>query len=319
MIFLTDVAGWLSDPADAESVISETTAAEVEAAMPAMSGGMRPKLKACVDAIHGGVHFAHIIDGRAPALAPARALHGRRHRDEGATRGMSDALMRNYARFPVEFVRGEGVRLWDSEGNEYLDFLTGISVCNTGHCHPKVVAAVQDQVARLMHVGNLYYTRPMVELAERLAARSLGGRVYFANSGAEANEAALKLVRKARPRGEIVVLHGGFHGRTYGALSATPQEAKQAPFAPLVPGFVAVAPDAAAIDAAVGERTAAVLLEPVQGESGVNLIDTEVLARGPRRLRPRRAPRSSSTRSRPAWAARARSGPTRPRASSPTR
>jgi predicted acetylornithine/succinylornithine family transaminase len=190
---------------------------------------------------------------------------------------MTDALMRNYARFPVEFVRGEGVRLWDSEGNEYLDFLSGISVCNTGHCHPKVVAAVQAQVARLMHVGNLYVNRPMVELAERLAARSLGGRVYFANSGAEANEAALKLVRKARPRGEIVVLHGGFHGRTYGALSATPQEAKQAPFAPLVPGFVAVAPEAAAVDAAVGERTAAVLLEPVQGESGVNLIDTEVL------------------------------------------
>ncbi len=147
---------------------------------------------------------------------------------------------------------------------------------------------MQEQVARLMHVGNLYFNRPMVELAERLAARSLGGRVYFANSGAEANEAALKLVRKARPRGEIVVLHGGFHGRTYGALSATPQEAKQAPFAPLVPGFVAVAPDAAAIEAAVGERTAAVLLEPMQGESGVNLIDTDVLARGARGLRPHR-------------------------------
>ena len=97
---------------------------------------------------------------------------------------MTDALMQTYARFPVEFVRGEGVRLWDSEGNEYLDFLTGISVCNTGHCHPKVVAAVREQVGRLMHVGNLYFNRPMVELAERLAARSLGGRVYFANSGA---------------------------------------------------------------------------------------------------------------------------------------
>ena len=122
---------------------------------------------------------------------------------------MTGALMQTYARFPVEFVRGEGARLWDSDGHEYLDFLAGISVCSTGHCHPKVVAAVQAQVARLMHVGNLYFNRPMVELAERLAARSLGGRVYFANSGAEANEAALKLVRKARPRGEIVVLHGG--------------------------------------------------------------------------------------------------------------
>jgi acetylornithine/succinyldiaminopimelate/putrescine aminotransferase len=117
----------------------------------------------------------------------------------------------------------------------------------------------------------------MVALAERLARSSLGGRVYFANSGAEANEAALKVVRKARPRGEIVVLHGGFHGRTYGALSATFQESKQAPFAPLVPGFVPVPRDAEAVDAAVGEQTAAVLLEPIQGETGVNVLPDELL------------------------------------------
>jgi predicted acetylornithine/succinylornithine family transaminase len=190
---------------------------------------------------------------------------------------VSTALMDNYARFPVEFERGEGARLWDAGGNEYLDFLAGISVCNTGHCHPRVVAAVEAQARRLMHVSNLFFNRPMVELAERLSARSLGGRVYFANSGAEANEAALKVVRKARPRGEIVVLHGGFHGRTYGALSATFQESKQAPFAPLVPGFVPVPRDAAALDAAVGERTAAVLLEPIQGETGVNVLPGELL------------------------------------------
>jgi acetylornithine/N-succinyldiaminopimelate aminotransferase len=189
----------------------------------------------------------------------------------------SAALMNNYARFPVEFVRGDGARLWDSDGNEYLDFLAGISVCNAGHCHPRVVAAIEAQARALMHVSNLYFNRPMVELAERLAARSLGGRVYFANSGAEANEAALKVVRKARPRGEIVVLHGGFHGRTYGALSATFQESKQAPFAPLVPGFVPVPRDAEALDAAVGERTAAVLLEPIQGETGVNVLPDELL------------------------------------------
>jgi acetylornithine/N-succinyldiaminopimelate aminotransferase len=191
---------------------------------------------------------------------------------------VSGALMNNYARFPVEFERGEGARLWDSDGNEYLDFLAGISVCNAGHCHPRVVAAIEAQARTLMHVSNLYFNRPMVELAERLAARSLGGRVYFANSGAEANEAALKLVRKARPRGEIVVLHGGFHGRTYGALSATFQESKQAPFAPLVPGFVPVPRDAGALDAAVGERTAAVLLEPIQGETGVNVLSESLLA-----------------------------------------
>jgi acetylornithine/N-succinyldiaminopimelate aminotransferase len=190
---------------------------------------------------------------------------------------VSDALMHNYARYPVEFVRGEGARLWDADGHEYLDFLAGISVCNTGHCHPAVVAAIRAQAGTLMHVSNLYFNRPMVELANRLSAASLGGAVCFANSGAEANEAALKVVRKARPRGEIVVLHGGFHGRTYGALSATFQESKQAPFAPLVPGFVPVPRDPGALDAAVGEQTAAVLLEPIQGETGVNVLPDELL------------------------------------------
>jgi predicted acetylornithine/succinylornithine family transaminase len=190
---------------------------------------------------------------------------------------VSDALMNNYARFPVEFVRGEGAALWDDDGNQYLDFLAGISVCNTGHCHPLVSAAIGQQSKVLIHVSNLFFNRPMVALAERLSASSLGGRVYFANSGAEANEAAIKLARKARPRGEIVVVHGGFHGRTYGALSATPQESKQAPFAPLVPGFVPVVPDADALVAAVHDGTAAVLLEPIQGETGVNLLPDELL------------------------------------------
>jgi predicted acetylornithine/succinylornithine family transaminase len=185
--------------------------------------------------------------------------------------------MHNYARFPVEFVRGEGATLWDAEGNAYLDFLAGIGVCGTGHCHPAVVAAIRAQAGALMHVSNLFYNHPMVELAGRLSRSSLGGRVTFANSGAEANEAALKVVRKARPRGEIVVLHGGFHGRTYGALSATFQESKQAPFAPLVPGFVPVPRDPAAIDAAVHAGTAAVLLEPIQGETGVNVLPDDVL------------------------------------------
>jgi predicted acetylornithine/succinylornithine family transaminase len=188
---------------------------------------------------------------------------------------MTDALIPNYARYDVEFERGEGVRLWDAEGNEYLDFLSGIAVCNTGHCHPQVVAAVQEQAARLLHVSNLFYTAPMVRLAERLAERSLGGKVFFANSGAEANEAALKLARKRRRGGRFVVLHGGFHGRTFGALSATPQETKQEPFAPLVPGFDAVMPEAA--PAAVGPETAAVVMELVQGESGVHPLPVELV------------------------------------------
>ncbi len=188
------------------------------------------------------------------------------------------ALVQSYARYPVTFVSGSGCTLVDSDGHEYLDMLAGVGVCNTGHCHPDVVAAVQAQAARLMHVSNLYYTEPMTRLAERLADASLGGRVFFANSGAEANEAAIKLVRKARTGGDVVVLHGAFHGRTYGALSATPSESKQAPFAPLVPGFRPVAADPAAIRAAVDENTAAVLLEPVQGETGVHPLAEEVLA-----------------------------------------
>ena len=182
-----------------------------------------------------------------------------------------------YARLGVEFVRGRGARLWDDEGNEYLDFQTGLAVNSLGHCHPAVVAAIRQQAERLIHVGNLFYTEPGLRLAQRLAESSLGGKVHFANSGTEANEAAIKVARKAKPQGAIVSVHRGFHGRTYGSLSATPQESKQAPFAPLVPGFVAVEPTAAAITAAVDDATAAVLLEPVQGESGVYELGEDVL------------------------------------------
>ena len=189
-----------------------------------------------------------------------------------------DALMATYARNPVEFVRGEGTRLWDDEGNEYLDFLTGISVAQLGHCHPPVVEAVREQAGRLMHVGNLFYTEPGMRLAKRLADASLGGRVFLCNSGAEAIECALKLARKRRQGGNFVVMEGGFHGRTMGALSATPQEEKQAPFAPLVPGFTVVPRnDAGALAAAVTRETAAVLLEPIQGESGIHPLDADVL------------------------------------------
>jgi acetylornithine/N-succinyldiaminopimelate aminotransferase len=182
-----------------------------------------------------------------------------------------------YMRNPVQFVRGEGATLWDEEGNEYLDFLAGISVLNVGHCHPRVVAAIQEQATRLMHVSNLYYTEPVMLLSKALSDSSLRGKVFFANSGAEANEAAIKLARRAKPGGEIVVLRDAFHGRTFGALSATPQEAKQAPFAPLVPGFVPVAKEPDALAAAVGPQTAAILLEPIQGESGVLPLSDELL------------------------------------------
>ena len=156
------------------------------------------------------------------------------------------AVMPTYARNPVEFVRGEGTRLWDDEGNEYLDFLCGISVSLLGHCHPAVVEAVREQAATLMHVSNLFYSEPMVRLAERLASSSLGGRVFFTNSGTEANECAIKLVRKhAHRRGiaepEIVTMEGAFHGRTMGSLAATPGLGSNPDFGPQLPGFRSVA------------------------------------------------------------------------------
>jgi acetylornithine/N-succinyldiaminopimelate aminotransferase len=188
-------------------------------------------------------------------------------------------MMQTYKRAPVEFVLGEGVTLYDRDGEAYLDFLAGISVCNAGHCHPRVVEAVRQQATRLFHVSNLFYTEPGVRLAERLTESfEPGARAFLCNSGAEANEAAIKLARKHRHGGEIVVLEEAFHGRTLGALSATPQRAKQEPFEPLVPGFVVVPRnDPDALSAAVTDRTAAVMIEPVQGECGVWPISEEML------------------------------------------
>jgi acetylornithine/N-succinyldiaminopimelate aminotransferase len=193
-------------------------------------------------------------------------------------------VMQTYARAPVQFVRGEGARLSDSEGNEYLDFLAGISVCSVGHCHPAVVEAVREQVGTLTHTSNLYLTEGGVRLAERLASSSLDGKAFLCNSGTEANECAIKLVRKhAHGRGieapEIVVLEGAFHGRTMGSLSATPGLATNQGFAPYLPGFRTVPrDDPDAMRAAVGESTAAVMLEPIQGESGVHMVPDEVIA-----------------------------------------
>jgi acetylornithine/N-succinyldiaminopimelate aminotransferase len=193
-------------------------------------------------------------------------------------------VMPTYRRAGVEFVRGIGARLWDSEGREYLDFFAGLSVHNAGHCHPKIVDAIRDEASRMMGSSNLYLSSPGLRLAQRLSESSLGGKVFLCNSGTEASECAIKLVRKhAHGRGiaapEVVVLDGAFHGRTIGALAATPKLADQERFGPLPAGFVAVPrDDAEALKTAVGENTAAVMLEAIQGEAGVWPISSEVLA-----------------------------------------
>ncbi len=185
--------------------------------------------------------------------------------------------MATYARKPVMFLRGEGMRLFDDEGREYLDFVSGIGAVNLGHAHPAVAAAVSDQMGRLVHVSNLFHVEHRAELAEELSAL-LGGerKAFFCNSGAEANEAAIKLARrwgklnKGSEAFGIVTAERGFHGRTLGALAATGQPAKQEAFEPLPQGFSHVPlNDIDALDAAVGGSTCAVILEPIQGEGGV--------------------------------------------------
>jgi acetylornithine/succinyldiaminopimelate/putrescine aminotransferase len=186
-------------------------------------------------------------------------------------------VLQNYARLPVAVVSGADVWLHTADGRRVLDLLCGLGVTSLGHAHPAITMAIQEQAGKLLHTSNLVHLEGPTRLAQRLSESSLGGGVLFQNSGAEANEAAIKLARRHKRGGEIVSLFKGFHGRTYGALSATPQEAKQEPFAPLVGGFRAIPPTVEAVESAVGEGTAAVLLETIQGESGVLPIPDEVL------------------------------------------
>ncbi|HEX6677657.1 MAG TPA: acetylornithine transaminase [Actinomycetes bacterium] len=198
---------------------------------------------------------------------------------EGFAAREAAVLWPTYVRPPVVFTRGEGVRLWDEDGREYLDFLGGIAVVAAGHAHPHVVEAVSGQLATLGHTSNLYFTGPQVELAERLVDRfGPPAKVFFANSGAEANEAAIKVARRwaKGTKGEqavgIVAAEGGFHGRTLATLAATGKPALHPTFAPLPAGFSHVPfGDAGALAAAVGPDTAAIMLEPVQGEAGIRV------------------------------------------------
>ena len=195
-------------------------------------------------------------------------------------------LMQTYMRQPISIVRGHGAKVYDMEGREYLDFVGGIAVNLLGHGHPDLVRAIQQQAAQLIHVSNLYYTEPQVTLAKILVAHSFADRVFFCNSGAEANEAAIKLARRyahmkyGESRFEIITMKNSFHGRTLAMITATGQDKVQKGFEPLMPGF-SYAPfnDMAAIEAMAGERTAGIMLEPVQGEGGVHVAGREYLTR----------------------------------------
>ena len=182
-----------------------------------------------------------------------------------------------YARYPVLLVRGKGTRVWDLEGEEYLDFVSGLAVCNLGHCHPRVVKAIQDQADKLIHVSNFYYIEPQIQLASLLCKHSFADKVFFCNSGAEANEGAFKLARKfarekiAKDRYEIITMEGSFHGRTLATLTATGQEKFHKGYEPLMPGFKYVPfNDVGAVKHAIDPKTCAVMVEPIQGEGGVN-------------------------------------------------
>jgi acetylornithine aminotransferase len=199
-------------------------------------------------------------------------------------------VMNTYGRQPLVLVKGEGCRVWDDQGREYLDLVAGLAVCNLGHAHPEVARAAAAQLTQLVHVSNLYYSTPMVELAELLVRLSFADRVFFANSGAEVNEGAIKLVRRysrerfGPGRHRIICTENSFHGRTLGALSATGQSKFWQGFDPLLEGFLFVPfNDLKALAAAVDDSVCAVLLEPIQGEGGVCLPDADYL-KGVRRL-----------------------------------
>lgn len=197
----------------------------------------------------------------------------------------ADRVMANtYKRFPVVFERGRGCTLWDTAGGQYTDFVAGIAVCNLGHASPEISKALARQADKLFHVSNLFYTVPQIQLAEWLTEKSFADRVFFCNSGAEANEAAIKLARKTffdqgdYNRWRIVAMEQSFHGRTFAALSATGQQKVREGFEPILEGFDFVPyNDIEKLKAAITEKTCAVLIEPVQGEGGIRCADPQYL------------------------------------------
>src|SRR5262245_2262517 len=203
---------------------------------------------------------------------------------EELKRSAEQYLMDTYTRQPISIVRGRGTKVYDLEGREYTDFVGGIAVNLLGHGHSDLVLAIQKQAAQLIHTSNLYYTEPQVKLAQLLVDHSFADKVFFCNSGAEANEAAIKLARRyshdkyGTGRYEIVTMKNSFHGRTFATLTATGQEKVQKDYEPLLPGFRYVAfNNLVELERSVTDKTAAILLEPIQGEGGIYVADREYL------------------------------------------
>lgn len=186
-------------------------------------------------------------------------------------------IMDVYFRLPLVVTKAKGCKVWDDKGRVYTDLFAGISVCNLGHCHPEIIRAVEAQIYRLFHISNLYYTLPQIEVAELLVKHSFADKVFFCNSGAEANEAAIKLARKwgkqfSPPKYKIISLEGSFHGRTIATITATGQQKVKHGFEPLLPGFVHVPFDnIKAIEEVIDNETVAIMVEPIQGEGGIRI------------------------------------------------
>ena len=185
-----------------------------------------------------------------------------------------------YGRYPIALVKGKGTKVWDKSGKQYIDFVSGLAVDNLGHCHPSVVSAIKKQAEKLIHVSNLYHIEPQSQLAEKLTSLSFADKIFFCNSGTEANEGAIKLARKYffdqghSERNQIITMHNSFHGRTLGSLSATAQKKFHTGFKPLLPGFKYIPfNDLPSAQKAITPKTCAILVEPLQGEGGVNLPD----------------------------------------------
>lgn len=303
LVLLTDVPGVLRDRRDPSSLVPVLGLEEAEALIDGgrVEGGMIPKLRACLRAVRGGVKSAHIVDGRRPhfllveiftregvgTMVVPQAGPGQPAVPAAAAAAAEEPVPSEqevvelerrhfwpvFRRQPLVLVRGQGSRVWDARGRCYLDFVTGLAVCGLGHCHPRVARAIAEQAGQLVHTSSLYYTVPQVLLARELARLSGLQRVFFANSGAEANEGAIKLARKfgaESGRYHIITARRSFHGRTLATLAATGQEKYHRGFAPLPPGFSHVPfGDVAALEGAVTPETVAVMVEPVQGEGGI--------------------------------------------------